>query len=409
MIVAESTHPHVVVVGAGILGLAVAREVLQSRPGAEVTVVEKEDRVAAHQTGHNSGVVHAGLYYEPGSLKARLCRRGVGLLTSFAREHQVHLNETGKLLIARNDEERSRLRGIRERAQANGVPDVEMLDSGGIRRVEPHATGLEALHSPHTAVIDYVGVCRALAAEITAAGAELLLGTAVAAIHEPQSPSGPKVRVQLQDDRELEADLVITCAGLQSDRLAMNSGSSRWPRIVPFSGDYLTLRDNRTHLVRGLIYPVPDPRYPFLGVHLTRMHDGSVLLGPNAFLAGSREGYGRFGLNPRDLASVAGSPGFWRFARQNVPAALKELSTATSRRRFVAGAADFVPEITPDDVTSGPRGIRAQAMAQDGTLVDDFAFSGSAHVLHVRNAPSPGATSALAIAEEVVHRAFGQE
>lgn len=254
-----------------------------------------------------------------------------------------------------------------------------------------------------------MGVCRALAAEITAAGAELLLGTAVAAIHEPQSPSGPKVRVQLQDDRELEADLVITCAGLQSDRLAMNSGSSRWPRIVPFSGDYLTLRDNRTHLVRGLIYPVPDPRYPFLGVHLTRMHDGSVLLGPNAFLAGSREGYGRFGLNPRDLASVAGSPGFWRFARQNVPAALKELSTATSRRRFVAGAADFVPEITPDDVTSGPRGIRAQAMAQDGTLVDDFAFSGSAHVLHVRNAPSPGATSALAIAEEVVHRAFGQE
>lgn len=404
MAISTLNRSRIVVIGGGILGLAVARQLVADRPRSEIMVIEKEPHVAAHQTGHNSGVVHAGLYYEPGSLKARLCRRGIGLLRAFAHEHGVHYHEVGKLVIAHDEEENRRLESIAERATANGVEDLEMLEASRIADIEPYAVGLRALHSPHTAVVDYVGICRALAGEITGAGAELLLGTGVERVEE--APGGAvAARVHLRGGCSVDADQVISCAGLQSDRLAAASGSGRWPRIVPFSGDYLVLREHRSHLVRGLIYPVPDPRYPFLGVHLTRMHDGRVLVGPNAFLAAAREGYARNSFNIRDAVGIASEPGFWRFAASNVPAALREIATATSRARFVEGASRFVPELTADDVLPGPRGVRAQAMGRDGALLDDFAFSGSSKVLHVRNAPSPGATSALAIAEEVVQRA----
>lgn len=389
------------VVGGGIIGTAVARRLAQHLDGAEVTLFEKEDRLAAHQTGHNSGVVHAGLYYEPGSLKARLCRRGVTLLQEFTTKHGIAYDECGKVVVALDESEFGRLDAIHERSIANGVPGVRMLDADQLREIEPHAAGVRALHSPHTAIIDFPSVTKALAEELHEAGGKIRLGFQVDHIKD----RGAAVRVGVGPSTD-EFDLVIVCAGLQSDRVAQLSGESREPRIVPFYGDYYLLDDSKTHLVNGLIYPVPDPRFPFLGVHVTRRIDGAVMLGPNAYLSLGREAYRPGQVMARDLREALGFSGLWRFAAGNLPAAIRESRTAMSSGAFVAEARKYLPAIEPKDVRRGPRGIRAQAMDAKGRLVDDFVITGTKRLSHVRNAPSPGATSAMAIAEYVVAEAL---
>ena len=385
------------VVGGGIVGVAVARQLLLSGEAAEVALYEKESTLAAHQTGRNSGVVHAGLYYEPGGLKATLCRRGVGLLQELTSRRHVPYEECGKVVVARDDVELARLRTIFDRAVANGVPGVRMIDGAELRRIEPHARGIAALHSPTTAITNYAAATRAMGEDFTEAGGTVFLGSKVTGIDD----GGTHVSV-LTDGGSSSYDLVINCAGLQSDRLAKASGDTVNPRIVPFFGEYFLLREERRSLVNGLIYPVPDPRYPFLGVHLTKRIDGEIMVGPNAFLAGGREAYSGLKLAPRDLAAVAGFAGFWRFAARNIPAAFREGRTVLSRKSFIEAARAYVPELEVADVVPGSRGIRAQAMNGDGSLVDDFVITGNSRIMHVRNAPSPGATSSMAIAEHIV-------
>ena len=385
------------VIGGGIIGLAVARELLHRMDGVEVTLFEKETRVAAHQTGHNSGVVHAGLYYPPGSLKARLCRRGVTLLQQYAENKGVAYEECGKVVVAHDSSEVARMDAIFDRAVANGVPGIRKVPGEEIPEIEPHARGVAAVHSPHTAIIDYVAVAEALAADIAAAGGRVLLGREVVGLDSRTA----ETVVTTRNGSEV-FDLVVTCAGLQSDRVALMSGEPRSPRVVPFFGDYFLLEPERSSLVKGLIYPVPDPRYPFLGVHLTKRIDGRIMLGPNAFLSFGREAYDRRGWSAADVMSAVGFPGFWRFAVHNTAAAVREARTVLSTGQFVKEAQKYVPGVRRSDVTRGPRGIRAQAMNADGSLEDDFVITGSGRVVHVRNAPSPGATSSLAIAEHVV-------
>ena len=389
------------VIGAGIIGAAVAREILNRHDSADVTLFEKEDHPAAHQTGHNSGVVHAGLYYEPGSLKATLCRRGVSLLTDFAAEHNVAFDECGKVVVATDDIEAERLHAIHDRALANGVPDIALIDRDGLRDAEPNAEGLAALHSPHTAIIDYPGLTDALVADFRAHGGRVRFSTSVRNIDHRGGATGDTAIVRTPVDAQ-EFDHVIVCAGLQSDRLAARSGQNRTPTVVPFFGQYFILDEEYSSAVNGLIYPVPDPKYPFLGVHVTRRIDGGLMIGPNAFLSFSREGYRGLGLNLPDSLAVAVDPGFWRFAAGNMATAARELPGVLSIERFVAEAARYVPSLAGADGHRATRGIRAQAMNRDGTLVDDFVIDRAGATMFVRNAPSPGATSALAIAEHLV-------
>lgn len=394
----------VAVIGGGIVGAAVASRLQQVDPGLEVTLLEKEADLAAHQTGHNSGVVHAGLYYTPGSLKAQLCRRGVSLLQQFCEENDVAYDECGKVLVALDEVERDRLSAIMERAVANGVPDVRLIDSAELQEIEPHVRGVAGLHSPHTAIVDYPGVTRALARDVVARGGHVRTGYEVSSMRE----TGSEVVLGSTAGHEAPFDLVIVCAGLQADRVAAMAGDDADPRIVPFRGEYYLLREDRRDLVRGLVYPVPDPRYPFLGVHLTPRVDGEVMVGPNAVLALAREGYSWGRLSGRDLREAVAWPGFRRFARQHWRTGIEEMWGSVSKRRFVAAARRYVPEITVDDVVPGPNGVRAQALGRDGALVDDFRVTRRGHVLSVRNAPSPAATSSLAIAEHVVALALDQ-
>ncbi|WP_100498238.1 L-2-hydroxyglutarate oxidase [Geodermatophilus chilensis] len=386
------------VVGGGIIGTAVARRLLAERPDAEVTVLEKEPRLAAHQTGRNSGVVHAGLYYEPGSLKATLCRRGVALLKEFCAEHGLPYDEIGKVLVALDGAEERRLGAIAERARANGVPGVRVIDRGELRELEPHVSGIAALHSPTTAIVDYVAVTEQLAADARAAGATVRTGFEVAAF---RSADG-EVVVGGTSGEEVVADRVVLCAGLQVDRLARLAGDDDAPRIVPFRGEYYALTPEKRSLVNGLVYPVPDPRYPFLGVHLTPRVDGEVLVGPNAVLALAREGYRWRDVSPAELAAIARFPGFRRFARQHWRTGLAEMRGSLSKRAYTAAARRYVPELTVEDMVPAAAGIRAQALESDGSLVDDFRITRRGAVVAVRNAPSPAATSSLAIAEHLV-------
>lgn len=394
-------HARWAVVGAGIIGAAVAREILGRHDSADVTLFEKEDHPAAHQTGHNSGVVHAGLYYEPGSLKATLCRRGVDLIRDFANEHNVAFDECGKVVVATDETEAERLHAIHSRALANGVPDIAMLDRDGLRDIEPNAEGPAALHSPHTAIIDYRGLTEALVADFRAHGGRVRFSTPVRSIDHRGGPTGDTAIVRTPVDAQ-EFDHVIVCAGLQSDRLAARSGQNRTPTVVPFFGQYFILDEEYSSAVNGLIYPVPDPKYPFLGVHVTRRIDGGLMIGPNAFLSFSREGYRGLGLNIPDSLAVAADSGFWRFAAGNMATAARELPGVLSIEKFVAEAARYVPDLAGADGHRATRGIRAQAMNRDGTLVDDFVIDRAGAAMFVRNAPSPGATSALAIAEHLV-------
>ncbi|MDR6436848.1 L-2-hydroxyglutarate oxidase LhgO [Paenarthrobacter nicotinovorans] len=389
------------VVGGGIIGIAVARELGRRLGDVHVTVYEKEDRLAAHQTGHNSGVVHAGLYYEPGGLKARLCRRGVELLQEFCATKNLPYEACGKLVIAQTPGESKRLDAIFARATANGVPGVRMLSGGQIREVEPNAVGLSALHSPETAIVDYTAITNALADDVRSQGGTIRLGQEVISLEQ----QGSGVLVSTKDGGE-HYDLVVACAGLQSDRLAAATGEPSNPRIVPFFGQYYLLGKEARDQVRGLIYPVPDPRHPFLGVHLTKRIDGEMMLGPNAFISFGRESYAWNQVALRDVANYALFPGFWNFARQNVPSAAREFQTVVSRKKFIREAMRFVPSLEGASILPGTRGVRAQAMNGDGSLVDDFVIARRRDTVLVRNAPSPGATSSMAIAEYIVEQAL---
>lgn len=391
----------VVVVGGGIVGLACARLVARTHPDASVTVLEKEDELGRHQTSTNSGVVHAGLYYEPGSLKARLCRRGVGLMRDFCAERGIVYEECGKLVIATREAELPGLQRLHERALANGVPGLQMLDAAGLRRIEPHAGGIAALHSPQTAITDFRAVASALADELAARGGTLRTGATALRVQE----QGAHVQVELADGSQLLAERAIVCAGLHADRIARASGQPAQPRIVPFRGEYLALTQERRDLVRGLIYPVPDPRLPFLGVHLTRKVDGSVLIGPNAILAFAREGYRRSSFDALDVRETLAWAGTWRMMRHHWRAGLSEILHSASKAAFVAQARRYVPQLRARDAIPAPAGVRAQALDRDGSLVDDFRIGSQPRVTWVRNAPSPAATSSLAIAEEILERA----
>jgi L-2-hydroxyglutarate oxidase len=391
----------VAVVGGGIVGVAIAREILTRRPNAQVTLYEKEDRLASHQTGRNSGVVHAGLYYQPGSAKAVLCRRGVGLLEEFCAQRGIRRIECGKVLVALDEAERARLADIEERALANGVPGVRTIGPAELRELEPHVRGVAALHSPSTSIVDFAEVTQALAADAVAAGAKILLGQEVIGLRTAGAEVVVSARTASGTD-ESAFDQVVACGGLQSDRLAELAGDGPDPVIMPFRGEYYALKPDRRGLVNGLVYPVPDPRYPFLGVHITPRVDGEVLVGPNAVLALAREGYSWRTVSVPDLVEIARTPAFWRFARQHWRTGIREMYGSLSKRRFVAAARAYVPELSDDDVVPGKSGIRAQAIEADGGLVDDFRISVRDRIVVLRNAPSPAATSALAIAEYVV-------
>ena len=385
------------VVGAGIIGLAVARRLTQLRPDASVTVLEKEREIATHQTGRNSGVVHAGIYYAPGSLKARLCRRGLGLMREFCGAHAIPYVECGKLVVALDETEIARLRELERRAEANGVPGMRWLSGDELRDVEPHVTGVAGLHSPTTAITDYRAVADALRDDMVDAGGAVALGSEVSGIHV----NGTSVRVTAGND-ELELDRLVVCAGLYGDRLARGAGDDHEPTIVPFRGEYYRVVPEREELVRGLIYPVPDPAYPFLGVHFTRRVDGRVDVGPNAVLALAREGYRWRDVKLGDVAETLRFRGFRRLARKHWRMGARELRGSLSKRTFHAEARRYVPELRRGDLVRAGSGVRAQALDRDGSLVDDFRIGRIGPVTAVRNAPSPGATSSLAIAEHIV-------
>ena len=391
----------VVIVGGGILGLATARLVAREGRDAEVLVLEKEDVLAQHQTSHNSGVVHAGLYYAPGSLKARLCVRGVSLLKAFCVERGIAYDECGKLVIATNEREMTRFDALEERARANGVPGLRRFGGSELRAIEPRASGIAALHSPATAIVDFGEVALAMADDARAAGASINTRLEVGRV----LGAGRAAEIELTDGTVIRADRAIVCAGLHADRLARASGQPAEPRIMPFRGEYWQLRPDRRHLVRGLIYPVPDPALPFLGIHLTRKIDGSVWIGPNAILASAREGYRRTTFVARDVWDAVGWPGAPRLFRRYWQVGIAEAYRTVSKRAFIREARRYVPELRASDAIRAPAGVRAQAVDRDGSLVDDFRLTTDGSVLWVRNAPSPAATSSFAIAEELVQRA----
>lgn len=390
----EGGMRHAVVIGGGIVGLATARELALAR-GWRVTVLEKEPRWAAHQTGHNSGVIHAGLYYRPGSLKARMAVAGNASMTAYARAAGVPVRTCGKLIVATEESELPRLRRLAENAAANGVP-AELLSPDQARAYEPEVACRAALRVAGTGIVDFAEVSRAIAAELAEQGADLRTGSRVTGVRA--SDAGVVVE---SEHGEVRADALVNCAGLHSDRVARLAGLRPSARIVPFRGEYYELTPRRRDLVRGLIYPVPDPRFPFLGVHLTRMIDGSVHLGPNAVPALRREGYRRRDFRAADVVETLGYPGTWRLGRKYWRAGADELRRSFSRERFARGLARMVPAITADDLLPAGAGVRAQALTRDGALVDDFVIEWAPQQVHVLNAPSPAATGSLEIARHV--------
>ncbi len=377
-----------VVVGGGIVGLAVARELLSRHEGIGLRVLEREERLATHQTGRSSGVIHAGIYYAPGSLKARLCVEGARDLYAYCDERGIDAPRSGKLIVATTEAEMPRLDELERRGTANGVPGLRRLDSGEIAEVEPHARGLAALHSPNTGVVDFPEVASAFAEDVRRAGGSVETGREVTGLRA----SGDSVEISLRasggsGEETIGAGYAVLCAGAWADKLAVAAGAPDDPRIVPFRGSYLKLRPERDSLVRSNIYPVPDPDLPFLGAHLTRTYAGEVLLGPSALLTGG-----------------LGWPGTWRVMKRFWRTGLTEMRRAAFKRSFVAEARRFVPELEASDFVAGPSGVRAQAVGRDGSLVDDFVVHQTERALHVRNAPSPAATSALALARLIADR-----
>jgi 2-hydroxyglutarate dehydrogenase len=388
------------VVGAGLIGLATARELLHRHPRLRVCVLERERTVGAHQSSHNSGVLHRGVYYPPGSLKARLCVEGAVAMERYCEERGIAIDHCGKSIVALSEGELPRLDELERRSLANGVPGIRRVSKAELAEIEPDAAGIGGLHSPRTAIVDFPAVTRALRADVEAAGGTIVTGCEVTA-------TGIRGRrLELRHSRgAMLASGAVACAGLWSDRLALASGGTADPRIVPFRGGYLRLRPRAAARVRGLLYPVPDPALPFLGVHLTRHISGDVLLGPTALLAPARDAYELRRLRAADLWQTLTWPGSRRMAGRFWRTGIDELWMAASRHRFVAAAARYLPGLTVADVEPGPAGIRAQALGRDGSLVDDFVFHRTPRMLHVRNAPSPGATSSLAIARFVAGEA----
>jgi L-2-hydroxyglutarate oxidase len=395
----------VAVIGAGIVGLATALRLLEVRPDLRLAVLEGEDRVAAHQSGHNSGVVHAGMYYAPGSQKALLCREGKGLLERYCEAHDIPIAFPGKLVVALDDTELPRLAALRTRGEANGVDGLEEVGPERIREIEPHVAGIRALWSPRTGITDFTVVTQAYARDVAARGGAIELSRPVTAIERRADGM-----VLVTSRGPMRASNVIACAGLWSDRVAAMTGDATpdSPRIVPFRGDYYTLNADAAALVNGLVYPVPDPRFPFLGVHLTRRIDGEVWAGPNAVLAFKRAGYRRRDVSPRDLGEAFANPGFRRLARSFWRMGLSEMWRDASRGAFTREVQRFLPSLRPDQLRFGPSGVRAQALGRDGSLVDDFDLAGSGRLIHVRNAPSPAATSSLAIGNRLAKQALEQ-
>lgn len=394
------------VVGGGIVGLATALTLLERRPGASLVLLEKESAVAQHQTGHNSGVIHAGIYYEPGSLKARLCKAGASWTREFCDRHAVPYRNTGKLIVATTPVEQARLEGLHERALLNGL-DVERVDAAELRRREPRVAGLGALFLTSTGIVDYRQVSRALADQTVALGAELRLGAEVVRITENSGHVAVRHRAPGtagSEDQEVLARRLVVCGGLQADRLARLGGVGGGFQIVPFRGEYYRLPYHRNGLVNTLIYPVPDPALPFLGVHLTLSMDGGLTVGPNAVLGFSREGYPKFSVNPRDVAELARFGGFWKLARTQLGTGLREQWNSLVKPGYLQQVRRYCPELTVADLLPEPPGIRAQAVLADGKMVHDFLFRQSERSLHVCNAPSPAATSAMPIAGLIADR-----
>jgi L-2-hydroxyglutarate oxidase len=394
----------VAVVGGGILGLAVARELITRNPRVSVCVLEREHRLAAHQSGHSSGVIHAGIYYQPGSLKARLCVQGARELYEYCAFREIPHERCGKVILATANHELARLDELERRASSNGVRGLRRIAGEELARVEPHARGIEALHSPDTGIVDFAAVAHAYAHDVTEAGGTIVTGCEIGGVQS----SSRVLRLQWAGGA-LEAGHAVFCAGAWADRLATAVGASADPRIVPFRGAYLRLAPERRHLVRSLIYPVPDPSLPFLGTHLSRRIDGEVLIGPTALIAGARDAYSLATVRRADLLETLAWPGTWRMLRRWWRTGVTELYHAASRAALVRAAARYVPELRTADVQPGPAGVRAQALGRDGRLLDDFQFSVTERALHVRNAPSPGATASLAIARHVsdlAHRLF---
>ncbi len=373
--------------------MAVARELLSRRPGARLCVLEAEDRIGRHQTGHSSGVIHAGIYYEPGSLKARLCVEGARALYGYCEEHGIAFKRSGKLVVAVDGSELERLDELERRGRANEVPGLRRLNASEIAEIEPHARGAGALHSPATGVVDFVAVAEAFASDVRRAGGTVHLGTAVAGAGQSSG------KIALRHSRGLtSASAAVFCAGLWADRLAVECGAPADPRIVPFRGGYLRLAAAQAQLIRANVYPVPEPELPFLGAHLTRTLDGEVLIGPSALMAPARDAYRLGTIRGRDLTETLSWPGTWRLAAHHWRAALREIRHAASQRSFISEAARLVPELRGAKAQGGFAGIRAQALDRDGKLVDDFIVHRTERAIHVRNAPSPAATSSLALA-----------
>lgn len=395
----ESWRGDAVVVGGGILGLAVGRELLLRRPGTRLVVLEKENEIAGQQTGHNSGVIHAGIYYKPGSLKARLCVAGAAELVAYCDEQGIPYRHCGKMIVATEASEVGRLDELAARAEANGVPGVRVVTADELKEREPYCQGIRALWSPNTGIVDYRQVSNAYAREIERLGGEIRVGHDVSGFQR-----FGKNTVVRAGYSEFKAPAIVTCAGLYSDRVAALSGGARSPVIVPFRGDYFVLRPDRRYLVKSNIYPVPDPRFPFLGVHFTPRVNGEIWLGPNAVLAFSRTGYQFTNVNLRDLRATFGSHGFRTFARRNWRTGFNEMERDLRKSSFLRSLQRYVPELTDADLVPGPSGVRAQALTENGDMVDDFVIDVQPGILHVRNAPSPAATSSMQIGRYVADR-----
>ncbi len=403
------TRYDLIVVGGGIVGLATAREFLKRRPGTRLVVLEKEAVLVAHQSGHNSGVIHTGIYYTPGSLKARACVEGHRLMIDFCREKGIAFELSGKLIVALDQSELGRLEELYRRGLSNGVQGLEMVGPERLREIEPFATGLRAIWSPNTGIIDYKEVAYEYAREILALGGEIVTGCRVNSLDSATGSTRLAITTsqnEMKLEQELETRFVITCGGLYSDKLAaMSERSPDGVKIVPFRGDYYVLRSDRRHLVRSMIYPVPDPEFPFLGVHFTRRLDGEVWAGPNAVLAFAREGYTRWKIKPGELGEVLAFGGFRKLARKYWKTGLSEMYRDYYKKAYLKALQRYMPEIKAEDLLPGPSGVRAQALNGAGQLVDDFLITFGPNVIHVQNAPSPAATSSLVIGRMIVEEA----